>query len=50
MTTIKVGILVIQVLTFAALGAIFCAEGQWRLGIAQLMLAGVQAIIYSGGV
>ena len=41
-------ILAVQVITFVAIGAVFIAQGQLRLGIAQLLLAGVQAIIYSG--
>lgn len=41
-------ILLVQVLTFIALGIIFLTDGQWRLGTAQLLLAAVQAIIYSG--
>lgn len=41
-------ILAVQVLTFLALGWLFLAAGDWRLGAAQLLLAGVQAIIYSG--
>ena len=41
-------ILAIQVATFLALGGMFLAAGQWRLGVAQFLLAAVQAIIYSG--
>lgn len=40
-------ILLIQVGTFLALGGIFLAAGEWRLGVAQLLLAGVQGVIYS---
>lgn len=43
----KTALLVVQVGTFLALGAVFCAEGQTRLGVAQLLLAAVQAVIYS---
>jgi predicted membrane-bound dolichyl-phosphate-mannose-protein mannosyltransferase len=43
-----IAILGIQVATFIALGALFVAQGQWRLGGAQLLLAAVQAVIYSG--
>jgi hypothetical protein len=46
--TEMIAILGIQVVTFVALGALFIAEGQWRLGAAQLLLAAVQAVIYSG--
>jgi hypothetical protein len=42
-------ILGLQVATFAALGTWFIATGSVRLGIAQLLLAVVQAVIYSGG-
>lgn len=41
-------ILVIQVMTFVSLGVLFLTVGDWRLGVAQLLLAAVQAIIYSG--
>lgn len=41
-------VLTIQVATFVALGAMFLAAGDWRLGVAQLLLAAVQAVIYSG--
>lgn len=41
-------LLTVQVLTFVGLGIVFMTEGQWRLGIAQVLLAAVQAIIYSG--
>lgn len=40
-------VLAVQVLTFVALGAMFLAAGQVRLGIAQILLALVQAVIYS---
>lgn len=41
-------ILAIQVATFVALGVLFLHSGDWRLGVAQLLLAAVQAVIYSG--
>lgn len=41
-------ILAIQVASFVALGALFLVDGQVRLGIAQILLAAVQAVIYSG--
>jgi hypothetical protein len=41
-------LLTIQVATFLVLGGLFLAAGQWRLGLAQLLLAGVQAVLYSG--
>lgn len=43
-------VLVIQVLTFVTLGVFFCARGDVRIGVAQLLLAVVQAVIYSAGV
>lgn len=42
-------VLVIQVATFVALGAYYVSHGNYRLGVAQLLLAVVQAVIYSGG-
>lgn len=42
-------ILVVQVATFVSLGAYFCSTGSWRLGVSQVLLAVVQAVIYSGG-
>lgn len=48
--TIAWAILFVQIVSFVALGIYFLAATQhWRLGIAQLLLAAVQAIIYSGG-
>lgn len=41
-------LLTIQVATFLGLGAHFLSAGDWRLGTAQLLLAAVQAVIYSG--
>lgn len=40
-------ILVVQMLTFAALGVMFILAGEYRLGVAQLLLAVVQGVIYS---
>lgn len=42
-------VLAVQVFTFVVLGAYFLTHGQVRLGVAQLLLAVVQAVIYSGG-
>lgn len=47
---ILVALLGVQIVTFLGLGVLFLAHGQTRLGIAQLLLAAVQAVIYSGGV
>jgi hypothetical protein len=41
-------LLSVQVATFLALGAIFLHAGNWRLGTTQLLLAAVQAVIYTG--
>lgn len=41
-------LLAIQVLTFVVLGGLFLADGQTRLGIAQILLAAVQGVIYTG--
>lgn len=43
-------VLAIQVVTFVILGGVFLARGDWRVGIGQLLLAAVQAIVYSAGV
>lgn len=37
-----------QVATFVAAGLWFLWHDNWRLGVAQLLLAGVQAVIYVG--
>jgi hypothetical protein len=42
-------VLGVQVVTFACLGVYFVQRHDYRLGVAQLLLAAVQAIIYSGG-
>ena len=42
--TIIVGV---QAATFVALGVLFVATGDWRLGASQLMLAAVQGLIYA---
>lgn len=42
-------VLVVQVGTFVALGGYYLSTGNVRLGVAQLLLAVVQAIIYSTG-
>lgn len=39
-------ILVVQVVTFIALGFWLIGVGDYRLGIAQLLLAAVQTVIY----
>lgn len=42
-------VLAVQVATFAGLGVYFLTRGDWRLGVSQLLLAAVQAVIYGGG-
>jgi hypothetical protein len=42
-------VLFIQVITFVVLGVYYLTVNQWRLGVAQLLLAAVQAVIYSEG-
>ena len=42
-------VLGLQVATYLALGAYFLAAGNWRLGTAQLLLAIVQAVLFSDG-
>ena len=37
----------IQGATFAALAVVFLREGDWRLGIAQALLAGVTVAVYA---
>jgi hypothetical protein len=47
--TVWWALLYVQVATFVVLGSYYLAHGNWRLGTAQLLLAAVQAIIYSAG-
>ena len=46
--TINSVVLPIQVATFVILGLVLLAQHQYRLGPVQLLLAAVQAILYSG--
>lgn len=41
-------ILVVQTVSFLLMGVLLIRQGQWRLGVAQLLLAAVQAVVYSG--
>jgi len=41
-------LIAVQLVTFVMLGILFMDDGQYRLGIAQLLLAIVQAVIYTG--
>ena len=50
MTLAAAIILIIQVVTFVALGILFMCSGQMRLGIAQILLALVQVVIYTEGI
>lgn len=43
-------VLAIQVLTFIVLGIVYTVRGDTRVGVAQLLLAAVQAIVYSAGI
>ena len=43
-------LLIVQVLTFVAFGAYLLSAGYWRLGVAQVLLSVVQAVIYSEGI
>jgi hypothetical protein len=47
-TGLQISLLAVQVLTFVGLGVTYLALGQWRLGVAQILLAAVQAVIYTG--
>lgn len=40
-------ILAVQLCTYVALGALFYAAGNWKLGTAQLLLTGVQALLFT---
>ena len=40
-------ILAPQLVTYAALGVYFLVHGNWRLGVAQLLLLGVQGLLFS---
>lgn len=40
-------LVILQGLTFLALGALLLIENQWRLGAAQLLLALVTVIVYA---
>lgn len=37
-----------QAVSFVLLGVLFIAGGEVRLGVAQILLAAVQAVIYTG--
>lgn len=43
----RVMLIIVQVMTFVLLGGLLCAEGHYRLGAAQLLLAIVQGVIYA---
>ena len=36
----------VQALTFVGLALVLFREGDWRLGLAQLLLGGVTALVY----
>lgn len=41
-------VLAVQAGSYVTLGIIFLAQGNWRFGVTQLLLATVNAILYSG--
>jgi hypothetical protein len=46
MNRVMAVILVVQVATFVVAGVMLLVRGDTRLGVAQILLAGVQAVIY----
>lgn len=40
-------LLILQVSTYIGLGSLFLLAGNWKLGIAQLLLAGVQGLVFA---
>lgn len=42
----RTGLVTVQVASFVGLGALMISQRDWRLGVAQLLLAGVQGLIY----
>ena len=42
-------VLGVQVVSFLSMGIYYLTQGNWRLGVSQILLACVQGIIYSGG-
>ena len=49
MKNLIVALLAVQVVSFVVIGVWYLTEGNWRLGVSQVLLAAVQGIIYSGG-
>jgi hypothetical protein len=45
---VKVVLVLIQAITMVGLAYLFYRSGQWRLGTAQLLLAAVTAVLYTG--
>lgn len=43
----RTALLIIQVASYVALGALFFTQGNWRLGVAQWLLACVQGVLFS---
>lgn len=43
----RTALVILQAATFVGLGIILVAEGDWRLGAAQLLLALVTGLVYS---
>lgn len=44
-----IAVLGAQVVTYLILGVYFLSVGNWRLGVAQLLLAAVQGVLFSDG-
>jgi hypothetical protein len=38
----------VQAATMIVVGSAFLAQGEWRLGVAQMLLAVVTAVLYTG--
>lgn len=43
----RTAFVIAQAGTFVGLGVLLFAEGNWRLGLSQFLLAGVNGVIYS---
>lgn len=43
----RTALIVAQVVTYVGLGGLLVAQGEWRLGVAQLLLAVVQTLLFA---
>lgn len=43
----RTALVITQGVTFVALGALLLKSGDWRLGVAQLLLAGCTILVYT---